>query len=66
MLILRILLILSALTIVLSGGLYLFTRNPRYLRFAWQVVRLIALVLLVFGVLFLLERYILIGWKILP
>ena len=66
MLILRILLILSALTIALSGGLYLFTRNPRYLRFAWQVVRLIALVLLVFGVLFLLERYILIGWKILP
>lgn len=66
MLILRILLILSALTIVLSGGLYLFTRNPRYLRFAWQVVRLIALVLLVFGVLFLLERYVLIGWKILP
>lgn len=65
MLVLRLLLILAALIIVLSGGMYLFTRQQRYLRFAWQVVRFGVLMLLVFGVLFLLERYVLIGWRVL-
>ncbi len=66
MLALRLLLILAALLIVLSGGLYLFTRDTRYLRFAWRVVRFVVVMLLVFGVLFVLERYVLIGWRILP
>jgi len=66
MLALRLLLILAALLIVLSGGLYLFTRDARYLRFAWQIVRFVVVMLLVFGVLFVLERYVLIGWRILP
>ena len=65
MLILRLLLILSALAIVLSGGMYLFTRDQRYLKFAWQVVRFVVFLLLVFAVLFLLERYVLVGWRIL-
>jgi hypothetical protein len=65
MLMLRLLLVFSALLIVLSGGMYLFTRQQRYLRFAWQVVRFVVIVLLVFGVLFLLERYVLIGWRVL-
>lgn len=65
MLLLRLLLVFSALLIVLSGGLYVFTRKPHYLRFAWQVVRINVFVLLVFGVLFLLERYVLIGWRVL-
>lgn len=65
MLVLRLLMILLALVIVLSGGMYLFTRQQRYLRFAWQVVRFGVLMLLVFGVLFLLERYVLIGWRVL-
>jgi hypothetical protein len=64
-LLLRLLLVFSALAIVLSGGMYLFTRQQRYLRFAWQVVRFVVIVLLVFGVLFVLERYVLIGWRIL-
>lgn len=66
MLALRLLLILAALLIVLSGGLYLFTRDARYLRFSWQIVRFVVVMLLVFGVLFVLERYVLIGWRILP
>jgi hypothetical protein len=66
MLALRLLLILAALLIVLSGGLYLFTRDTRYLRFTWRVVRFVVVMLLVFGVLFVLERYVLIGWRILP
>jgi hypothetical protein len=65
MLVLRLLLVLSALIIVLSGGMYLFTRKQVYLRFAWNVVRFVVVLALVFGVLFLLERYVLIGWKIL-
>lgn len=65
MLILRLLLVLAALAIVLSGGMYLFTRKRRYLNFAWQVVRFVVVVLLVFAVLFVLERYVLVGWRIL-
>ncbi|MBI5918743.1 MAG: hypothetical protein HY849_05145 [Nitrosomonadales bacterium] len=65
MLILRLFLICSALILVLSGALYLFTRKTRYLRFAWQTVRLVGVVLLVFGALFVLERYVLVGWQIL-
>ncbi len=65
MLALRLLLMLLALIIALSGGMYLFTRQQRYLRFAWQVVRFGVIMLLVFGVLFLLERYVLIGWRVL-
>lgn len=64
MLILRLFLVLFALLLVLSGGLYLFTREPRYLKFAWQSVRFAVILLLVFGLLFLLERYVLIGWRV--
>lgn len=65
MLALRLFLLLAALVIVLSGGMYLFTRKHSYLRFAWRVVRFLAVVLLVFGVLYLLERYVLVGWRVL-
>lgn len=65
MLILRLFVVLAALLLVLSGGMYVFTRDRRYLRFATQVVRVVVLVLLVFGLLFVLERYVLIGWRIL-
>lgn len=65
MLILRLFLILSALLIAVSGGMYLFTRKQRYLSFAWQTVRLIVVVVLVFTALFVLERYVLVGWQIL-
>lgn len=65
MLILRLILMLAALSIVLSGGMYVVTRNRRYLRIAWQIVYLVIFLLLVFGLLFLLERYVLIGWHIL-
>jgi len=50
---------------MLSGGMYVFTRDRRYLRFAWQVLRFVVFLLLVFAVLFVLERYVLVGWGIL-
>jgi len=65
MLILRLLLILAALSIILSGGMYLFTRNRRYLNLAWQIVRFTVFAALIFAALYVLERYVLIGWKIL-
>lgn len=61
MILLRLLLILAALTIVLSGGMYVFTRDARYQRFAWQVVRLVVYTVLVLAVLYVLERYALVG-----
>ncbi|MBI2285865.1 MAG: hypothetical protein HYU79_00090 [Nitrosomonadales bacterium] len=65
MLILRLFLVLVTLLLVLSGGMYIFTRNRRYLKFAWQTLRFTALLLLLFAVLFVLERYVLAGWRVL-
>ncbi|MDD4930439.1 MAG: hypothetical protein PHP85_14350 [Gallionella sp.] len=64
MLIMRLMVVLLALVLVLSGGMYIFTRDRRYLRFAWQTVRFTALLLLLFGLLFVLERYVLVGWRV--
>ncbi len=65
MLILRLFLVLVTLLLVISGGMYIFTRDRRYLRFAWQTLKFSVLLLLVLGLLFILERYVLAGWKIL-
>lgn len=62
MLVLRLVLLLVALLLVLSGGMYVFTRDRRYLKFAWQTLRFVVLLLLVFVLLFVLERYVLVGW----
>jgi len=65
MIILRLVIVLAALLLVISGGMYIFTRNRRYLEFAWQTLRFTGLLLLVFALLFILERYVLAGWKVL-
>jgi hypothetical protein len=65
MLILRLFIVLVTLLLVISGGMYIFTRNRRYLNFAWQTLRFTVLLLLVFVLLFVLERYVLVGWRIL-
>ena len=65
MLVIRLLIVIVALLLVLSGGMYLFTRDDRYLGFAWQVLRLTGYLLLVVALLFVLERYVLVGWRIL-
>jgi hypothetical protein len=64
MLLIRLFLVLVVLLLVLSGGMYIFTRDPRYLRFAWQTLRFTALLALVFALLFVLERYVLVGWRV--
>lgn len=65
MLILRLFLVLVTLLLVLSAGMYIFTRNRRYLEFAWRTLRFTALLLLIFALLFVLERYVLVGWRVL-
>ena len=65
MLILRLLFILAALAIIASGGMYIFTRNRRYLGLAWEIVRFTVFAALIFGALYVLERYVLIGWRVL-
>lgn len=65
MLLLRLLFMLSALAIVLSAGMYFFTNNRRYLSFAWKIARFVLFASLIFALLYILERYVLIGWRIL-
>jgi len=63
MLILRLLFILSALAIVLAAGMFLFTNERSYLNLAWQIARFVLFAFLIFVLLFVLERYVLIGWR---
>jgi hypothetical protein len=61
----RLALLFSILLVVSATVMFLITRDPRYPRFAWQVVRFMAYVLLVFAALYLLERYGLVAWRVL-
>ena len=65
MLILRLFLILLLLLLAVSGVFYMSTRNRRYLDFAWQTLRFTLLMLLLFVLLQLAERYVLAGWQAL-
>jgi hypothetical protein len=64
-LILRLLFVLVTLLLAVSGAMFLITRNRRYLGFAWQTLRFAVLTLLVFALLFVLERYVLVGWRVM-
>lgn len=65
MIILRLFLVLVVLSLVLSGGMYIFTRNSYYIRLAWQIIRFSVFLLLVLALLFVLERYVLMGWRVI-
>ena len=60
MLVLRIVGILVLITILGSLTFYLFTRNRRYLTFAWRVFQFAFVFLLVFMALYVLERLVLV------
>jgi len=60
MFVLRLIGILVLITIVGSIGLYLFTRNRRYLTFAWRVLQFAFVFLVVFLALYVLERLVLV------
>ncbi len=65
MLILRLLFIIAVIAIVVSVGMYGYTKNQRYLRLAKEIARFVLFSLLIFGALFVLERYVLVGWRVL-
>ena len=60
MVVLRLIGILALIAIVSSIALYLFTRNRRYLTFAWRVFQFAFVFLLVFMALYVLERLVLV------
>ena len=60
MLVLRLVGLLVLIAVAGSLVLYLFTRNRRYLTFAWRVFQFGIIFLLVFVTLYALERIILV------
>jgi len=59
-LVLRLVGILVLIAIVGSIALYLFTRNRRFLTYAWRVFQIAFIFLLVFMTLYVLERLVLV------
>lgn len=59
MLILRLVLVLGLISILVSVGVYLLTRDRRYLRFAWQLFKFIGLLLLVLAAIMFFGRMLL-------
>jgi len=56
MLVLRILGALLVIVIGVSATLYLVTKDRRWLRFSWQIVKVGFIILLIFFALLALER----------
>jgi len=65
MLILRLFFFLVVLLLVLGMGMYVFTRDRRYLEFVRKTLRFTLLVLAVFVLLYVLEHFVLVGWRVL-
>ena len=57
MLLLRIVFVLALITLVVAGGMYLFTRDRRYLRFVGQVLKYFVFILLGVLAFLALERF---------
>jgi len=57
MLILRILGALLVITIGTSAAVYLVTKDRRWSRFSWQILKLGIIILLIFFALLVLERF---------
>jgi len=60
LIVLRLIGILGLITIGASLAMYLFTRNRRYIQFAWRVFQLAVVFVMVFMVLFVVERLVLV------
>lgn len=59
MLVLRFLLILGLISVVVSFVVYIFTKDVRYLKFSWQLVKFTVVVLFVAAVIYAMGRIIL-------
>jgi hypothetical protein len=58
-LVLRFLLFFGLVCVAVSLGVYLLTRDRRYLRFSWQLFKFSGMLILVLGVVILMGRVIL-------
>ena len=56
MILVRLLLFLALAAIAVSGVMYLFNKDRRYLRFIWQVVKFTILILAVVLIFYAFER----------
>lgn len=59
MLVLRFLLFIGLISIAVSLGVYVFTRDKRYLRFSWQLFKFVGVLLLLVGAVMAMGRIIL-------
>lgn len=59
MFILRLFVYFSLISIVVAVAMFLFTRDARYLRFAWQIFKFSLVFLLIFAVMMMMGRLIL-------
>lgn len=59
MFLLRLFVYLGLIAIVVAVAMALFTRDVRYLRFAWQIFKFSLVFLLIFAVLMMMGRLIL-------
>ena len=59
MLVVRFLLILGLIAVLVSFGVYLITRDKRYLRFTWQLLKFSIVLVLVIGAVIAMGRIIL-------
>lgn len=57
MLVLRILGALLVIAVGASAAVYLVTKDRRWLRFSWQILKFGLIILLIFLALFTLERF---------
>ena len=59
MIVVRLLFVLTLLALAVSGGLYLFTGDRRYVQFVWNVLKFGVVLLLIFAALVVAERLVL-------
>ena len=59
MFIIRLLFILTLIALAVSGALYLFTGNRRYLNYVWTVFKVGVVLVAILGVLVVAERLVL-------
>jgi hypothetical protein len=60
MIVLRFVVLIAALFLLGLGVAYVVTRDRRYLRLAWLSVRVVVLLLVAFGLLYVFERVLLV------
>jgi hypothetical protein len=65
MLIVRIFLIVMAIALFSHLVMYALTRNKIYYQRSWLIVRFTVLLGAVFVLLYVLERYVLVAWRVL-